>query len=82
MATERISRWVMKTGILLEAVEECPDSSKASLTTIAAVVKQAEGDKYVNSSLVLSFIKTCMKSLAEDGVLSSRGLALGRKHAE
>ena len=39
----------------------------ASLTTIAAVVKQDEGDKYVTSSLVLSFIHTCMKSLAEHG---------------
>ena len=36
----------------------------ASLTTIAAVVKQAEGDQYVTSSLVLPFIHTCMKSLA------------------
>ena len=39
----------------------------ASLSTIAAVVKQAEGDKYVTSSLVLPFINTCMKSLAGDG---------------
>jgi hypothetical protein len=38
----------------------------ASLTTITAVVKKAEDDKYVTSSLVLSFIHTCMKSLAED----------------
>ena len=38
----------------------------SSLTTITAVVKKAEGDKYVTSSLVLSFIHTCMKSLAED----------------
>ncbi len=41
----------------------------ASLTTIASVVKQAEGDKYVTSSLVLSFIHTCMKSLAEHGTM-------------
>ena len=37
-----------------------------SLTTISAVVKHAEGDKYVTNSLVLSFMHTCMKSLAED----------------
>jgi hypothetical protein len=28
---------------------------------------EVEGNKYVTSSLVLSFIYTCMKSLAEDG---------------
>jgi hypothetical protein len=39
----------------------------ASLTTITAVVKQVEADKYVTSSLVLPFIHTCMKSLAENG---------------
>ncbi len=39
----------------------------ASLTTITVVVKQDEGDKYVTSSLVLPFIHTCMKSLAEHG---------------
>ena len=44
----------------------------ASLSTIAAVVKQAEGDKYVTSSPVLSFINTCMKSLAEDGNIWAR----------
>jgi len=48
----------------------------ASLTTIAAVVTHYEGDKYVTSMLVLPFINTCMKSLAEDGsILSSRALA-------
>ena len=31
------------------------------------VVKQTEGDKYVTSSLVLAFIHTYMKRLAEDG---------------
>ena len=41
----------------------------ASLTTITAVVKQAEGDKYVTSSLVLPFNHTCMKSLAEHGTM-------------
>jgi hypothetical protein len=39
----------------------------ASLTTIADVVNQTEDDKYVTSSLVLSFIHTYMKSLAEHG---------------
>ena len=38
-----------------------------SLSTVAVVVKQAEGDKYVTSSLVLTFINTCMKGLEEDG---------------
>ncbi len=36
------------------------------LTLITAVVKQSEGDKYVTSSLVLTFINTCVKRLAED----------------
>ncbi len=45
----------------------------ASLTTIAAVVNQAEGDKYVTSSLVLSFIHTCMKSLTEHGSINDTG---------
>jgi hypothetical protein len=45
----------------------------ASLSTIAAVVKQEEGDKYVTSSLVLPFINTCWKALQEMVVLSSRG---------
>jgi len=40
----------------------------ASLTSIAAVVtEQAEGDKYVTSSLFPPFTNTCRKSLAEDG---------------
>ena len=39
----------------------------SSLSTVAAVVKQVEGDKYVTSSLVLSFINTCIKRLGGDG---------------
>ncbi len=37
-----------------------------SLMTVAAVVKQVEGDKYPTSSLVLSFMNSCMRSLSED----------------
>ena len=37
----------------------------SSLTTITDVVKKDEDDKYVTSSLVLSFIHTFMKTLAE-----------------
>ena len=44
-----------------------------SLSTIAADVKQAEGDKYVTSSLVLPFVHTCMKILAEDGSIKQCG---------
>jgi hypothetical protein len=39
-----------------------------SLTTISVVVKHTEGDKYVTSSLVLSFMHTFMKILAEDQI--------------
>ena len=37
----------------------------ASLTKITAVVKKAEGDKYVTSSLVLSFIEFPVSSAHE-----------------
>ncbi len=37
-----------------------------SLTLITVVVRQAEDDKYVTSSLVLTFINTCVKRLVED----------------
>ena len=43
----------------------------ASLTTIAAVVKKDEGDKYVASSLVLTFIHTFMKNLGEHGSIKN-----------
>ncbi len=39
----------------------------SSLSTVATAVKQTEGNKYVTSSLVLSFINTCIKTLAGDG---------------
>ena len=41
----------------------------ASLMTVAAVVKQAEGDKYPTSSLVLPFMNSCMRSLSEDSLI-------------
>jgi hypothetical protein len=47
----------------------------ATLSTITAVVKQEEGDKYVTSSLVLPFINTCMKSRAGDGSIKQTWLA-------
>ena len=57
-------------------MNECIDSTMGRihvcllcclLMTITDVVKQAEVDKYVTSSLVLSFVHTCMKNLVEDG---------------
>ncbi len=54
----------------------------ASLSTIAAVVKQAEGDKYVTSSLVLPFINTCMKSLAGDGSIKQPWFGKGNARSE
>ena len=35
-----------------------------SLMTVTVVVKQAEGDKYPTSNLVLSFMNSCMRSLS------------------
>ncbi len=35
-------------------------------TSLMTVVKQMEGDKYPTSSLVLSFMNSCMRSLSED----------------
>ena len=40
-----------------------------SLMTVADVVKQEEGDKYPTSSLVLSFMNSCMRSLSEDSLI-------------
>ena len=54
----------------------------ASLSTVAAVVKQAEGDKYVTSSLVMSFINTCMKSLAGDGRIKQPWFGKGNARSE
>ena len=41
----------------------------------AAVVKQAEGDKYPASSLVLPFMNSCMRSLSEDSLIKQTWLA-------
>jgi hypothetical protein len=56
-----------EAGKQAKATQHAGGQGTASLTTITAVVKQTEGDKYVTSSLVLPFIHTCMKSLAEHG---------------
>ena len=53
-----------------------------SLSTIAAVVKQAEGDKYVTISLVLPFINTCMKSLVADGSIKQPWFGKGNARSE
>ncbi len=54
----------------------------ASLSTIAAVVNQTKGDKYVTSSLVLSFINTCSKSLAGDGSIKQSWFRKGNSRSE
>ncbi len=41
-----------------------------SLMTVADVVKQTEGDKYPITSLVLSFMNSCMRSLSEDAPIN------------
>ena len=46
----------------------------ASLMTVAAVVKQTEGDKYPTNSLVLSFMNSCMRSLSEDAPIKQTWL--------
>jgi hypothetical protein len=47
------------------------------------VVKQAEGDtEYVTSSLVLTFIHTYMKSLAEDGSIKQTWFGPGNPRRE
>ena len=54
----------------------------ASLSTVAAVVKQAEGNKYVTSSLVLSFINTCIKSHGGDGSIKQPWFVKGNSRSE
>jgi hypothetical protein len=54
----------------------------ASLSTVAAAVKQAEGDKYVTSSLVLSFINTRIKSLPGDGSIKQPWFGKGNARSE
>jgi hypothetical protein len=48
-----------------------------SLMTVTAVVKQTEGDKYPTSSLVLSFMNSCMRSLSEDAPIKQAWLGTG-----
>ena len=45
-------------------------------------MKQAEGDEYVTASLVLSFINTCMKSLAGDGSIKQPWFGKGNTRSE
>jgi hypothetical protein len=47
----------------------------ASLTTIAGIVKQAEGDKYVTASLVLPFVNSCLESLSPTGIIKQQWLS-------
>ena len=54
-----------------------PEQCTASLMTVSAVVKQVEGDKYPTSSLVLSFMNSCMRSLAEDAPINQTWLGTG-----
>jgi hypothetical protein len=53
-----------------------------SLMTVAAVVKQEEGDKYSTSSLVLSFMNSCMRSLSEDDPIKQTWMGTGNVHRE
>jgi hypothetical protein len=50
--------------------------------TIAAVVKQVEGDKYPTNSLVLSFMTSCMRSLSEDAPIKQTWLGTGNVRRE
>jgi hypothetical protein len=54
----------------------------ASLMTVAAVVKQAEGDKYPTSSLVLPFMNSCMRSLSEDAPIKQTWLGTANVRRE
>jgi hypothetical protein len=53
-----------------------------SLMTVVSVVKQEEGDKYPTSSLVLSFMNSCMRSLSEDAPIKQTWLGTGNVHRE
>jgi hypothetical protein len=46
-------------------------------TSLRTVVKQTEGDKYPTSSLVLSFMNSCMRSLSEDTPIQQTWLGTG-----
>ena len=50
--------------------------------TVAVVVKQVEGDKYPTSSLVLSFMNSCMRSLSEDDPIKQIWLGTGNVRRE
>ncbi len=50
-----------------------------SLMTVTAVVKQTEGDKYPTSSLVLSFMNSC---LSEDAPIKQTWLGTGNVRRE
>jgi hypothetical protein len=52
----------------------------SSLMTVAAVVKQAEGDEYSTSNLVLPFMNSCMRSLSEDDPINQTWLVTGNVH--
>jgi hypothetical protein len=54
----------------------------ASLMTVTAVVKQAEGDKYPTSSLVLPFMNSCMRSLSEDDPIKQTWLGTANVRRE
>ncbi len=49
----------------------------SSLMTVAAVVKQEEGDKYSTNNLVLSLMNSCMRSLSEDDPINQTWLGTG-----
>jgi hypothetical protein len=54
----------------------------ASLMIVTVVVKQAEGDKYPTSILVLSFMNSCMRSLSEDAPIKQTWMDAGNVHRE
>lgn len=54
----------------------------SSLMTVAAVVKQTEGDKYPTNSLLLSFMNSCMRSLSEDAPIKQTWLGTGNVRRE
>ena len=55
---------------------------RASLMTVAAVVKQEEGDKYPTSSLVLPFMNSFIRSLSEDDPIKQTELGTANVHRE
>ena len=49
---------------------------------VAAVVKQAEGDKYPTRSLVLLFMNSCMRSVSDDAPIKQTWLGTGNVRRE